>query len=90
MIGHEGCQVRSHTNRPHARATATMGDAESFMQVHVRDVGTDVRGPGQADLGIEVGAVHVHLAAVGMNHRAYLADALFIHAMGRGVGRHQA
>ncbi|MCY1419456.1 hypothetical protein D9M71_350460 [compost metagenome] len=56
----------------------------------MRDVGTDVRRARQAYLGIEVGAVHVHLAAVLVHHFADFANPLFVHAVGRRVGDHQA
>ena len=54
------------------------------------DVGADEAGRSQADLGVEVGAVHVHLAAVGMDDGADLADRFLEHAVGRRVGDHQA
>lgn len=60
------------------------------MQVHVRDVGTDVRRSRQADLGVEVGAVHVHLAALGVDCGADLTHVFFVDAVGRRVGDHQA
>ncbi|MNH04525.1 hypothetical protein D3C79_638220 [compost metagenome] len=90
MAGDEGLEVGADTDGAHARPTATMRDAERLVQVHVRYIGADVRRPRQPDLGIEVGAVHVHLAAVLMHHVADLADALFVHAVGRRVGDHQA
>ncbi|MNQ74126.1 hypothetical protein D3C85_888790 [compost metagenome] len=80
----------THADRAHARATAAVGYAEGFVQVHVRDIGTDVGWPRQADLGIEIGAIHVHLPAVGMDDLTHFADTLLIHTMGGRVGRHQA
>ena len=53
------------------------------------DVRADRRGAGQADLGVHVGAVHVDLAAMLVNHRADVPDVLFEHAVRRGVGHHQ-
>ncbi|MNT28983.1 hypothetical protein D3C72_1647050 [compost metagenome] len=67
-----------------------MRDAESLVQVHVRDIGANISGPGQADLGIEVGTIHVYLTALFVDNLADLTNAFFIHPMGRWVGRHQA
>ncbi|MNE59884.1 hypothetical protein D3C80_1550030 [compost metagenome] len=60
------------------------------MQVHVRDIGTNVGRTRQAHLGIEVGAIHVHLAAVLMDHFANFANTLFVHPVGGRVRDHQA
>ncbi|MNE57184.1 hypothetical protein D3C80_1521340 [compost metagenome] len=60
------------------------------MQVHVRDIGADIGRSGQADLGVEVGAVHVHLATLAVDNFADLADTFLVHPMGRRIGRHQA
>ncbi len=85
-----GARCRFHADRPHARAATTVGDAEGLVQVQVRDVRADVRRSRQADLGVEVGAVHVDLAAVAVDHFADLAYPLFVHAVGRRIGDHQA
>ena len=41
-----------------------------------------------ADLGVEVGAVHVNLSAVFMDDAADVADAFFVHAVGGRIGNH--
>jgi hypothetical protein len=64
VVGHERRQMRLETDRPHARAAAAMRDAEGLVQVHVADVGADQCRRGQSDLRVEVGAVHVDLAAM--------------------------
>ena len=66
-----------------------MGDAERLVQVEVADIGAKLAGPGQADEGIEVGAVEVHLTARVVHSGADLADRLLEHAVGRGVGDHE-
>jgi hypothetical protein len=43
----------------------------------------------QADLRVHVGAVHVDLAAVRVDHLADLADLLLEHAVGGQIGDHQ-
>ncbi len=90
MIGHERRQMRFQANRSHAGATAAVRNAESFVQIHMADIGTDQTGRSQADLGVEVGAVHVNLPAVRVHHGANILDCLFKDAMRRGVGNHQA
>ena len=53
--------MRFDTDRAHARSTAAVRDTERLVQIHVRNVGTDLRRPTDTDHGIEVRAVHVHL-----------------------------
>ena len=52
-------------------------------------VAAEPAGPGDADGGVEVGAVHVHLAAGLVHGRADVADVLLEHAVRRRVGDHQ-
>ena len=63
-FGQERREVRAHRDRADAGAAAAVGDAERLVQVEVADVGAEPAGPGDADEGVEVGAVDVHLAAV--------------------------
>ena len=90
VVGHERREVGLQADRAHARSAAAVRDGEGLVQVHVADVGADEAGRGQADLGVEVGAVHVHLAAVGMDDGADLANRFLEHAVRRRVGDHQA
>ena len=53
------------------------------------DVGADEAGRGQADLRVHVGAVHVNLAAVGVDRGADVLDARLEHAVRGRVGDHQ-
>ncbi|MNE25659.1 hypothetical protein D3C80_1189940 [compost metagenome] len=66
-----------------------MRNAEGLVQVQVRHVATELPWRAQADHGIHVRAVDVHLPARGMNNVANLADPAFEHPVGRGVGNHQ-
>src|SRR5690606_20307694 len=59
------------------------------VQVEVGDVATEAPRRAQADHGVEVGAVDVHLPAVLVDDVADLADAFLEHAVGGGVGDHQ-
>ncbi len=57
------------------------------------DVGADPRlaaGAAEADLGVHVGAVHVDLAAVGVDDAADVLDGFFEDAVGGGIGDHDA
>ena len=75
-------------NRTYARAAAAVRDTEGFVQVHVQHVRTDFGRLHDADLGVEVGAVHVNLSAVFVNNAADVADAFFVHAVGGRIGNH--
>ena len=54
---------------------------------HVR---ADIAGAGEADLRVHVGAIHVHLAAIGVDDGCDVFDTLLVHAVRAGVGHHQA
>ena len=54
------------------------------------DVRADVRGPAKTDLGVHVRAVHIDLAAVGMDDFANFLDGFLKHAVGGGICDHQA
>ncbi|MNP00286.1 hypothetical protein D3C76_920750 [compost metagenome] len=89
VAGQEWRQVRLHTNRPDTRAATAVGNAEGLVQVQVRHIAAELARGTQADHGVHVGAVDVHLAAVLMNDVAEARDALLEHAVGRGIGDHQ-
>ena len=69
MAGQEGRQMRLDADRAHAGAAAAMRNAEGLVQVEVADVGAESPGPRKADLRVQVGAVHVDLAAMRVNDR---------------------
>ena len=71
-------------------AAAAVRNAERFMQVEVRNVGADKARRGDPDLGVHVGAVEINLAAKLMHYLAHFANGLFIHAVGRRIGDHDA
>ena len=88
QVRQEFRQMRTHGHRTHARSTAAVGDAESLVQIQVRDVAAELTGCGEAHHGVQVGAVHVHLAAVLVHDLADLAYLGLEHAVGRGIGDH--
>jgi hypothetical protein len=73
--------VRRHRNRPHARPAAAVRDAKGLVQVQVADVRPHVARTAPAHLGIQVGAIHVNLAAPGVHNGANLPNAFFKHAV---------
>ena len=73
--------MRSDANGTDARATAAVGDAESFVKVEMANVCADVARAAKTHLRVHVRAVHVNLAAVRMNDVADLADGGFENAM---------
>ncbi len=89
VVRQEGGQVRADADRADARAAAAVGDAERLVQVEVRHVGAEAARAGQADHGVEVGAVEVHLPAGVVHRGADLADGLLEHAVGGRVGDHE-
>src|SRR5690606_28333188 len=89
VAGQEGRQVGLHADRADARTAATVGDAEGLVQVQVGHVAAELARGAEADHGVHVGAVDVHLAAVGMDDLADFADAFLEHAVGGRVGDHQ-
>ncbi len=79
----------SDTDRSHPGASAAVGNAEGLVQIDVADIGAHVRGPGQADLGVHVRAVHVDLSAAIVHDLADPPDLLLEHAMGGRIGDHE-
>ena len=63
-------EVSAHTDRADPGAAAAVRDAERLVQVEVADVGAESPGSAEPDQRVQVGAVHVHLAAVLVDHVA--------------------
>ena len=87
--GEERREVRGDADGAHAGSAAAVRNAEGFVEIEVADVGADVAGGGEADLGVHVGAVHVNLAAVGVDRGADVFDRGLEDAVGGRVGDHQ-
>ena len=79
----------AHTDRTHTRTAAAVRDAKSFVEIEMADVRANVAGTAEADLRVEVGAVHVNLSAGGMHHVADFADAFLEHAVRGRIGDHE-
>ena len=69
-------------------SSPTVGYAEGFVEVQVRDVSTELSGSCHTDERIEVGAVDVNLSPYRMDFFTDCRDPFFEHAMGRWVGDH--
>ena len=89
MAGHEWREVARGCDRTHARSAASVGDTEGLVEVEVADVCPDISGPHEADHGVHVRPVHVHLAAVGMHGVTDALDRALEDAVGAGIGDHQ-
>ena len=89
VIGQIRREMRLDADRAHARPATTMGYGKGLVQIDVHDIGANLRWPTDADQGVEVGAIHVHLATMFMHDVAQLDDRSLEHAMGRGIGDHE-
>ena len=82
MTREEGQQMFTHSDGTNARATPAMGNAERLVQVEVADIRSEGTRPADTDLGVEIGAIEVHLAAMLMHEAADLTDTGLEHPMG--------
>ena len=89
LVGQERGEVGAHATGPTPGPPAPMGDAERLVEVEVRDVGTEMAGPGEAHHGVEVGAVQVDLPPA-VHDVAETGDARLENAVGGRIGDHQA
>ena len=89
MTRQERHEVLGHANGANAWSTAPMWDGECLVQIQVTDVRADHSRAGQPHLRVHVGAVHVHLTTVRVDHLCDLQNGRFEHPMGGGVRDHQ-
>ena len=66
MAGQERREVRLDADRPHARATTAVRNAEGLVKIHVAHVGADVSRTCEPYERVEIGAVEIDLTAVRM------------------------
>ncbi len=88
MISQERSKMSFYSNRAHARASATMRNTESLVQIYMGNIGSNFGRISNTHLSIQVGPVHINLAAIIMYDLAYLFNCLFVYAMGGRVGNH--
>ena len=82
VVWQERGQVGAHRNRAHAGAASAVRDAERLVQVQVADVAAEPPRPSDADEGVQIGAVDVHLSAVTVHEIAQVGDVLLEHPVG--------
>ena len=70
-----------HADRSHTWAAAAVRDAKRLMQIQMANIGAVIAGATKADLRIQVCAVHINLAAVGVNDVANFANRRLEHAV---------
>ena len=68
----------------HTRSTSTVRNSECLVQIEMADVSSKVSRRSKANLGVHVGAIHVHLASVLMDDFSHLLDSAFVFS---GSGR---
>ncbi len=90
VAGQEGHQVFDHADRADAGATAAVRDAKGLVQVQMAHVTAEFAGGSGANQRIHIGAVHVHPATKAVHQGAEFLDLRLKHAMGAGVGDHDA
>ncbi len=82
--------MRLRGDRAHAGTAAAVRDRERLVQVEVGDVTAQVAEAREAEQGVEVGAVDVHLSAGVVHGLRDLEHVVLVHPVGRGVRDHQA
>ena len=89
MAGTVRQQVGRQTNGSHSGATPTVRNAEGLVQVQVADVGAQITRLGQANHGVHVGTIEVHLPAGRVHLVTDFSDGCFKNAVRGGVRDHQ-
>src|SRR5688572_966110 len=89
MTGEERREMTSDGDRPHARPTASMRNAECFVQVQMAHVCADVAGTAESHLRIHICTVHIDLPTVCMDDLTDASDIGFEYPVRRWVGQHQ-
>ena len=87
--GQERRQVILDADGPGAGPSAAVRRREGLVQVEVADVEAEVAGARDAEDGVEVGAVHVDLHALGVAHLGDLVDLRLEEAERIGLGDHE-
>mmetsp|Transcript_2617 Transcript_2617/g.7893 ORF Transcript_2617/g.7893 Transcript_2617/m.7893 type:complete len:987 (-) Transcript_2617:315-3275(-) len=86
---HERRQVGLDADGSHSWTASSVGDAERLVQVQVAHVSSDDARRREADLGVHIGAIHVHLTAVLVDDPADLVGAILVDTMGGRVRDHE-
>src|SRR5581483_12004972 len=85
----EGLQVLLAEHGTGAGTAAAVRRRERLVQVQVHDVHAKVAGANLADQRVHVGAVHIELAALGVQDIGNLIDLLLENSQRVGIGKHE-
>ena len=88
ITGKERREVLGEADGTYAGTTTTMRNAESFVEIQVTDISSEIPRTTQTDLCVHVGAVHVNLPTGGVDDLTNIANSLLEDAVGRGIGHH--
>ena len=88
IFGKEGSEVAFYCYGANTWSATAVRDTESFVEVKVRDVATELTGFGDTDECVEVSTVDIDLSADAMDFLADSADTFFEDTVGGGVGDH--
>ena len=83
-------QMRRDRDRPHARPTAAVRDAEGLVQVEMTDIHPEISRAAEAHLRGKIRAIHIDLTAARMDDFGRLDNRFLKHAVGGGIGDHRA
>src|SRR5262245_18097824 len=89
MAGKKGSQMTGNCNRTHPWSATPVGNAKRLVQIQMTDIRADVAGPTNPNLRIHIRAIHIDLAAVGMNDLANAPDIGLEYPVRGWVGQHQ-
>ena len=64
----------THGDGTHSGTTTALRNTEGLVQIEMTDISPEGSWPAEADLGIEIGAIQIHLSAMVMNQAADLTD----------------
>ena len=77
-----------HSDRANARAATAVRNAKRFMKIEVAGIDAEFAWSTDADQGIEVGTIHINLAARLVNFFAKISDSRLEDTVGGGIGDH--
>ena len=80
----------SHADWADTRSAAAVRDGKSLVQIQVAYICADDAGAGQPHLRVHVRAIHVNLAAIGVDDGGDVPDRFLVNAVRTGISHHQA
>jgi hypothetical protein len=77
-----------HSDRADSRTASAMRDAEGFMKIKVAGIDSEFARATDTDQGVQVGSVHIDLAARLVDFFADIPDGGLVDTMSRGICNH--